>query len=234
MVPGKTFESPLDNEEIKAVNPKGNQPWIFIGRTETEAPVFWPPEELTHWKRPWCWERLKAGGEGGNKGWDGWMTWPTPWTWVWANSGDGEGQGRLVCCSPCGRKEWDMTERLNTTTVYRLAGSLSRRVAFELNNKRDGHGKFWRKGISGRGQSKGKESGLGMSLVCLTVEAFLLYQLHVSCDRQSTLEETGQAHMYMPRHLCSPSLHTFICQKLAHCTKSLGFLYRNLGCAWEE
>ena len=56
--------------------------------------------------------------------------------------GDGEGQGRLVCCSPCGRKEWDMTERLNTTTVYRLAGSLSRRVAFELNNKRDGHGKF--------------------------------------------------------------------------------------------
>ena len=40
-------------------------------------------EELTHWKRPWCWERLKAGGEGDNRGWDGWMASLTPWTWVW-------------------------------------------------------------------------------------------------------------------------------------------------------
>ena len=43
-------------------------------------------EELTHWKRPWCWERLKVGGEGDNRGWDGWMASPTPWTWVWASS----------------------------------------------------------------------------------------------------------------------------------------------------
>ena len=43
-------------------------------------------EELTQWKRPWCWERLKAGGEGDNRGWDGWMTSLTQWTWVWANS----------------------------------------------------------------------------------------------------------------------------------------------------
>ena len=43
-------------------------------------------EELTHWKRPWCWEKLKAGGKGGNKGWDGWITSPTQWTWVWGNS----------------------------------------------------------------------------------------------------------------------------------------------------
>ena len=197
-------------------------------------------EEPTHWKSPWCWERLREGREGGNKGWDGWMTWPTPWTWVWANSGVSEGQGRQACCSPCGHEDWDMTEWLNNNnnTVYRLAGSLSRRVAFELNNKRDSHGKFWRKGISGRGQSKGKESGLGMSLVYLAVEACLLYHLHVACDHQSTLEETGQAHMWaildMPRHLRSPSLHTFICQTLAHCTKSLGFPYRSLGCAWEE
>ena len=40
-------------------------------------------EELTHWKRPWCWERLKAGGEGDNRRWDGWMASPTQWTWVW-------------------------------------------------------------------------------------------------------------------------------------------------------
>ena len=44
-------------------------------------------EELTHWKRLWCWEILKAGGEGDNRGWDGWMASPTLWTWVWVSSG---------------------------------------------------------------------------------------------------------------------------------------------------
>ena len=44
-------------------------------------------EEPTHWKRPWCWERLRAGGEGGNRGWDDWMASLTQWTWVWTNSG---------------------------------------------------------------------------------------------------------------------------------------------------
>ena len=44
-------------------------------------------EELTLWKRPWCWEGLRAGGKGGNRGWDGWMASPTQWTWVWVNSG---------------------------------------------------------------------------------------------------------------------------------------------------
>ena len=44
-------------------------------------------KELTHWKRPWCWERLKAGGERDNRGWDGWMASPTRWTWVWTSSG---------------------------------------------------------------------------------------------------------------------------------------------------
>ena len=43
-------------------------------------------EELTHWKRPWCWERLKVGGEGDDKGWDSWMASPTQWTWVWVSS----------------------------------------------------------------------------------------------------------------------------------------------------
>jgi len=43
-------------------------------------------EELTHWKRPWCWERLKAGGEGEDRGWDGWMASLTQWTWTWASS----------------------------------------------------------------------------------------------------------------------------------------------------
>ena len=83
----KTLESPLDCKEIKPVNPKGYQSWIFIERTdfEAEALATWC-EELTHWKRPWCWERLKAEGEGDDRGWDDWMTSPTWWTWVWASS----------------------------------------------------------------------------------------------------------------------------------------------------
>ena len=44
-------------------------------------------EEMTHWKRSWCWERLKVGGEGDNRGWNGWMASLTQWTWVWASSG---------------------------------------------------------------------------------------------------------------------------------------------------
>ena len=77
------LKSPLDCKEIKPVNPKGNQSWIFIGNSNTLA--IWC-EELTHWKRPWCWERLRAGGEGDDRGWDGWMALPTWWTWVWASS----------------------------------------------------------------------------------------------------------------------------------------------------
>ena len=82
----KTLESPLDSKEIKKVNPKENQPWIFIGRTDAEASILsatWC-EELTHLKRPWCWERLRAGEEGDDRGGDGWMASLTQWTWVWA------------------------------------------------------------------------------------------------------------------------------------------------------
>ena len=51
-------------------------------------------EELTHWKRPWCWEGLGAGGEGDDRGWDGWMASLTRWTWVWVNSGSWWWTGR--------------------------------------------------------------------------------------------------------------------------------------------
>ena len=82
----KTLESPLDCKESQPVHPKGNQSWIFIGRTDFEAETpntlaTWY-EELTHLKRPWCWERLKMGGEGDNRRWDGWMASPTQRTWV--------------------------------------------------------------------------------------------------------------------------------------------------------
>ena len=85
MVLEKTLESPLGSKDIKPDNSKGNQPWIFIGRTDAEALILWLPEgeEPTHWKR--CWEKLMAGGEGDDRGWDGWMASLTQWTWVWAS-----------------------------------------------------------------------------------------------------------------------------------------------------
>ena len=104
----KIREHPLHSKEIKPVSPKGNQPWIFIRRsdTEAEAPILWPPEaETICWKRPWCWERLKAGGEGDDREWDSWMASSTQWTWVWATLGAGDGQGGLACYSPWGHKE---------------------------------------------------------------------------------------------------------------------------------
>ena len=81
----KSLESPLDCKEIQPVHPKGDQSWIFIGRTDAEADsntlATWC-EELPHLKRPWCWERLKAGGEGDGRGWDGWLASLTWWTWM--------------------------------------------------------------------------------------------------------------------------------------------------------
>ena len=62
-------------------------------------------------EKPWCWERLKPGGEGDDRGWDGWMASPTQWTWVWVDYGFGpDGQGGLACCGSWGCKELDRTQ----------------------------------------------------------------------------------------------------------------------------
>ena len=83
----KALESPLDCKEIKPVNPKRISPeYSLEGPMLKSNTLATRCKELTHWKRPWCWERLKAGGEGANTGWDGWMASPTGWTWVWVNS----------------------------------------------------------------------------------------------------------------------------------------------------
>ena len=72
-----TLESPLDSKEIQLVHPKGNQSWIFTGRADAEAEIpMRRCEELTHLKRPWFWSRLKVGGEGDDRGWDGYMASP--------------------------------------------------------------------------------------------------------------------------------------------------------------
>ena len=86
----KTLESPLDCEEIQPVHSKGDQSWVFTGRTDVEAetPIFWPPHAKS-WLigKDSCWGRVGAGGEGDDRGWDGWMASLTWRTWVWVNSG---------------------------------------------------------------------------------------------------------------------------------------------------
>ena len=82
----KTLESPLDSKEFKAVDYNGNQPWIFIGRTdaEAEALIFWSPDA-----KSWLTgkDKLIARGNGGDWGWDACLASLTQWTWVWTNSG---------------------------------------------------------------------------------------------------------------------------------------------------
>ena len=119
----KTLESPLDCKEIQPVHRKGNQSWIFIGRTDVEAetPILWPPD-AKNWligKKSWFWERLKAGG-GDGRGWDGWMASLTQWTWVWVNSGRWWWIGRPGVLRFMGsqRVEHDWASELNWTDIY--------------------------------------------------------------------------------------------------------------------
>ena len=86
----KSVVSPLDWKAIKAVNPDGNQPWIFIGSTfaEAETLILSPPMQRTNYrKRPWCWESLSAEGEGPSRRWDDRMVQLICCTSIWANSG---------------------------------------------------------------------------------------------------------------------------------------------------
>ena len=109
----KTLESPLDSKEVKPVNPKRNQSWIFIGRidTEAEAQIVWPPDSK-NWIRKdpdagkdW---RQKEKGMAVDKMF-GWHHWLDGHEFEQA-LGVGDGQGSLVCCIPWGRKELDTTE----------------------------------------------------------------------------------------------------------------------------
>ena len=111
----KTLESPLDCKEIKPINPKGNQPWIFIGRTDTEAPILWPPDAKSQLigKDADAGKDRRQGEKGTTEAemveWhhrlDGHEFEQAP--------GDGEGQGSLACCSPWSCEVSKTTERLN-------------------------------------------------------------------------------------------------------------------------
>ena len=119
MVLEKTLDSPLDCKEFQPVHPKGNQSWIFIGRTDVEAetPILWP-SDVKSWligKDPDAgkdWRQEEKGmTEDEMVGWHHWFNGhefeQTP--------GVGDGQGGLACCNPWGRKKSDVTEQLNWT-----------------------------------------------------------------------------------------------------------------------
>ena len=120
----KTLESPLDSKEIQPVHPKGDQFWVFIGRTdvEAEAPVLWPPDAKS-------WLIGKDPDSGKDWGQEergmtedemvGWYHWLDRHGFGWT-LGVGDGQGGLVCCGSWGFKELDMTERLNWTELWKL------------------------------------------------------------------------------------------------------------------
>ena len=117
----KTLENPLDRKEIQPVHPKGNQSWIFIGRTDVEAEILilWPPDAKTWliWKDPYAgkdWRQEKKGTtEDEMVGWhhqlNGHEFEQAP--------GVGDGQGSQACCSPWGCKELDTTEQLKWTKL---------------------------------------------------------------------------------------------------------------------
>ena len=124
----KTLESPLECKEIKTVNSKENQSWIFVGRmnAEVEAPILRPPA-AKNWligKDPDAGKDLKAGGEGDNRGWDGWMASPTQWTWVWASSGRRWRTGKPGMLqstkSQRVRHDWEMNNNYVPRTVLTL------------------------------------------------------------------------------------------------------------------
>ena len=122
----KTLESPLDCMEIQPVHPEGNhwKDWCWSWNSNILAT--WC-EELTHLKRPWCWERLEAGGEGDDRGWDGWMALPTQWTWVLVNSGGWWWTGRPGLLQSMGSQrvghdwtDWLMERRNRIFRVYQF------------------------------------------------------------------------------------------------------------------
>ena len=102
---------------LKEINPEYSlKDWCRSWSSTTLAPdaKSWPwCEELTDWKRSWCWERLKARRDGDDRGWDGWMASPTQWTWVWASSRRWWRTGKPGVLQSMGGKELDSTEWLN-------------------------------------------------------------------------------------------------------------------------
>ena len=126
----KTLESPLDCKEIQPAHPMGNQSWIFTERTDAEGPILWPPD-VKNWLTGKD-KRLKAGGEGDDRAWDGWMASSTQWTWVWASFGSWWWTGKPGVLQSMGSQpvghDWEtelnwLTETLKSGNVMNLHNS---------------------------------------------------------------------------------------------------------------
>ena len=125
----KTLESPLDCKEIQQVHPKGNQSWVFLGRTDVEAetPILWPPDVKSWLTGKDSDAGLRAGGKGDDRGWDGWMASLTQWTWVWVNSGNWWWTGRPGILQFIGsqRVRHNRATELNWRYILKLKVSLA-------------------------------------------------------------------------------------------------------------
>ena len=130
----KTLESPLDCKEIQSVNPKGDQSWLFIKRTDVEAetPILWPLDAKNRliWKDSDAGQEWRQEDKGTTRGWDGWMASLTQWTWVWASSRSWWWTGKpgvTAGCSPRGGK--DQTQLGNWTE---LKEGLEKNINFQV------------------------------------------------------------------------------------------------------
>ena len=165
VVLGKTLKSPLDSKEIKPVNPKGNQSWIFIGSTDAEAetPVLWPPEAKSWFIRKdpnavKTEDKRRRGTEDEMVGWhhplNGYEFEQIP--------GDSEGQGSLACCSPWGCKECNMTEGLNNNNSLVYGPALTSVYDYWTNHSFDYTDLCWQNAVGHCGSG---HLWLGMELV---------------------------------------------------------------------
>ena len=158
----KTLESPLDCKEIQPDHCKGEQSWIFIGRTdvEPETLILWPPD-AKNWligKDPDAGKDWRQEETGDNRGWEGWMASLTQWTWAWVTPGVGDGQGGLACCNSWDHKESDTTEWLNWT---------ERREAQDRSQRGGGRLSALQRNPAGVGEAPGEDGACLGYLACL-------------------------------------------------------------------
>ena len=137
----KTLESPLDCEEsnqsiLKEISPGCSLEGLML-KLKLQYLATWC-KELTHLKRPWCWERLRAGGKGDDRGQDSWMASPTYWTWVWVNFRSWWWTGRLGVLQFTGSQSRtrlsDWTECLIYLSIKALLKSFSLSVRYLMNS----------------------------------------------------------------------------------------------------
>ena len=131
----KTLESPLDCKKIQPVHSEGDQSWNFFGRNDAKAetPLLWPPHVKSSLiGKDWCWEGLGAGGEGDDRGWDGWMALLTCWMRVWVNSGSWWWTGKPGVLQFMGsqgvRHDWATELNCDSSAHYSVSSSVHQGV----------------------------------------------------------------------------------------------------------